>query len=301
MSCSSLTSCQHGHVRTLSSTDKHVFARLRVDPRSCMLCCSPDRCQHTFYVSRMPSQCCVLSYKAVPFLHSARATPTVASQLPRASDPGAAPRAPPPLAEPAESPLPGAAARGARAGAPCATCCGCPRQSPRRKPRHHSRVRDCRLERPGTPPRRAGPGLRLHARRDRAVMRQGPSPKSVISQRSNGNRPARGRIRLWPRCCTRLLFPELGCVLGTGAAGARAILTTDNALARPTVTLATRLATAEALIECLNTQTRRGRSRVISTAHRRAAREEAAGSCDACLRQPPQQMALAKARHGEAA
>ena len=28
MSCSSLTSCQHGHVRTLSSTDEHVFARL---------------------------------------------------------------------------------------------------------------------------------------------------------------------------------------------------------------------------------------------------------------------------------
>jgi hypothetical protein len=116
MSCSSLTSCQHGHVRTLSSTDEHVFARLRVDPRSCMLCCSPDRC-HTFYVSRMPSQCCVLSYKAVPFLHSARATPTVASLGPRL------PRGL--RGEPARAA--GAAARGARAGAPCATRCGCPR------------------------------------------------------------------------------------------------------------------------------------------------------------------------------
>ena len=64
---------------------------VRVDPRSCMLCCTPDR-YHTFYVSRMSSQCCVLSYKAVPFLHSARATPT--RSPPSCSS--LAPRTPPP-------------------------------------------------------------------------------------------------------------------------------------------------------------------------------------------------------------
>jgi hypothetical protein len=220
MSCSSLTSCQHGHVRTLSSTDKHVFARLRVDPRSCMLCCSPDRC-HTFYVSRMPSQCCVLSYKAVPFLHSARATPTVASQLPRASDPASPPpRAPPPPAEPAESPLPGAAARGARAGAPCATCCGCPRQSPRRKPRHHSRVRDCR---PSSVPARRRP--RLHARRDRADRGHASRPVAQNAKAFrylNERKPSRPRPHSALAAVLHLLlFPELGCVLGTGAARAR--------------------------------------------------------------------------------
>ena len=75
-----------------------------------MLCCSPDRC-HTFYVSRMPSQCCVLSYKAVPFLHSARATVASLGPPPRLP-PG--PRAPGPARACCAPPAAPAAARGRR-------------------------------------------------------------------------------------------------------------------------------------------------------------------------------------------
>lgn len=195
-----------------------------VDPRSCMLCCSPDRC-HTFYVSRMPSQCCVLSYKAVPFLHSARAT--VASLGPRpgpASPPGRAPGA------------------GAGPGVLCATRCACgcprapgvgrtlgrggwrgrywrgrggawprgwgPRQSPRRKPTETAtpRIQDASF---APHAHAARPVSVTRPGRDRPVMRQGPSKASYLNHGNTDYRPPRPRSAL-ARCCTCVLFRAYG-------------------------------------------------------------------------------------------
>ena len=230
-----------------------------VDPRSWMLCCSPDRC-HTFYVSRMPSQCCVLSYKAVPFLHSARATPTgrlpracgawlgpaacaspaePAARGPRPAAPGRVLRAPPAAAARAggraharaggggeEGTGGGAAGRGRGAGARDSRLGG------NRDTSHHSRVRDCRLERPGTPPapvtRPARP--RGHASSSRPV-------KSVIylnATRGGRNRqsPPAAAFGSGRACCTCCSFRVRARVRPRDGSRARAILTTDNALAR---------------------------------------------------------------------
>lgn len=196
MSCSSLTSCQHGHVRTLSSTDEHVFARLGwIHDPVCSVALPTAVIPFTFRACPRSAVCCRIK----PYHFCIQPGPR-----PRSPPSSLAPRTPPARLPgprlPRRSPLK-ARCPGPRPAAP-----GRVLRAPPAAAARDSRLggnRDTTVEfetADSSVPARRRP--RLHARRDRAVMRQGPSPKSVISQRSNGNRPARGRIRLWPRCCT---------------------------------------------------------------------------------------------------
>ena len=244
MSCSSLTSCQHGHVRTLSSTDEHVFARLGwIHDPVCSVALPTAVIPFTFRACPRSAVCCRIK----PYHFCIQPGPRPRSPPRRTPPPPAEP-----WAEPAESPLPGAAARGARAGAPCATRCGCPPAGGRAHARaggggeegtgagrggawprgwaaRDSRLggnRDTTVEfetADSSVPARRRP--RLHARRDRAVMRQGPSPKtaSYLNERKGKpiTVPPAAAFGSGRACCTCCSFRELGCVLGTGAARVR--------------------------------------------------------------------------------
>jgi hypothetical protein len=253
MSCSSLTSCQHGHVRTLSSTDEHVFARLGwIHDPVCSVALPTAVIPFTFRACPRSAVCCRI--KPYHFCIQPGPRPRSPPSNPRTPPPprcadeparaaGAAARAPRhpggcsvrhPLRLPAgaggraHARAGGGVARKALAGARRGVAAGLggPRQSPRRKPRHHSRVRDCRLERPGTPPAPVTRPARPRGHASRPV-------KSVISQPHGNRQRPRGRIRLWPRWVHLLVFRELGSrVRPRDWSRARAILTTDNALAR---------------------------------------------------------------------
>jgi hypothetical protein len=259
MSCSSLTSCQHGHVRTLSSTDEHVFARLGwIHDPVCSVALPTAVIPFTFRACPRSAVCCRI--KPYHFCIQPGPRPPVASLAP------AGPGSDPPPAPPPRSPLPGgrgprrpggcsvrhplrlpapgvgrtlgrggggeegtgggAAGRGRGAGARDSRLGG------NRDTSHHSRVRDCRLERPGTPPapvtRPARP--RGHASSSRPV-------KSVIylnATRGGRNRqsPPAAAFGSGRACCTCCSFRVRARVRPRDWSRARAILTTDNALAR---------------------------------------------------------------------
>jgi len=224
MSCSSLTSCQHGHVRTLSSTDEHVFARLGwIHDPVCSVALPTAVIPFTFRACPRSAVCCRIK----PYHFCIQPGPRPRS--PPSDDPalqlssnGSMP------ASPAEPAARGPRRRGARAGAPCATRCGCPRApgvgrtlgrggvarkalagarrgvaaglGPATVASAETATRTVEFETADSSvPARRRP--RLHARRDRAVMRQGPSKASYLN---HGNRqsPAAAFPALGPRCCT---------------------------------------------------------------------------------------------------
>ena len=122
----------------------------------------------------------------------------------------------------------GAAGRGRRAGGP-ATVASAETATPQSSSRLQTRASR----------HAAGPGYTPGATARSCVKAR---PKSVIVS-TNGNRPARRAAFGSGRGAALVVVPGAR-VRPRDWSRARAILTTDNALARPSVTLATRLATA---------------------------------------------------------
>jgi len=225
MSCSSLTSCQHGHVRTLSSTDEHVFARLGwIHDPVCSVALPTAVIPFTFRACPRSAVCCRIKpyHFCIQPGPRPRSPPSddpasngcLHARLPRgARCPGAAaPRRPGGCSVRHPRRLPAGAggraharagwmARKALAGARRGVAAGL---GPATVASAETATRTVEFETADSSvPARRRP--RLHARRDRAVMRQGPV-KSVISQPRKPSVP-RGRIRLSGRgaaletCC----------------------------------------------------------------------------------------------------
>jgi hypothetical protein len=243
MSCSSLTSCQHGHVRTLSSTDEHVFARLGwIHDPVCSVALPTAVIPFTFRACPRSAVCCRIK----PYHFCIQ--------------PGPRPRSPPsPLGRPRLQRLHARLPRGARcpgAAAPRRPG-GCSVRHPLRLPagaggRAHARAgggwrgRHWR-GRGGAVAAGLGPATvasaetatpqsssRLQTRASRHAAGPGYTPgataRSCVKARqkrhiSTTDEPSvpRGRIRLSGRGAALVVVPrrELGCVLGTGAARAR--------------------------------------------------------------------------------